>query len=1504
MTSLDPAESSGTAPASGPSATTESGSAPTTEALGSPTVEQSLEWHEVISLKTFSERKVWIEDKTKFLEQLPPIEVFVGMSAIRESAEQVPGLPTREELQRWLKEHDTIEKETEIFDSGELRTIKKFTKAATQRNLSPQDTDLIELTLTTIYSLDKLLHLLRDRSDNLELLGIRLTWEEHRIAAWADRREILSDIKTFLQTRALWSPAVYDSEPAPAGSTQVLTRRASLASIASSDTSYSLASVSFSRSARYKLAELLARDAAHFSARMTALRHTRVGAAGKMLDRLIDTSRKPVPEELLDEQDRLEEKGIAELEGVGKFVMAAVMQWRKADEFYIDSLKDQAAAQALWDEIEAAKFQHPTIRQSTTFVHRAESVSKRLVLRGDPNGFPRPTHALFPEYTTLTESVTETLAAELSAAQDLTKKVEGAAREYRLNYEAVNRVELLVEQAKTLCAAYESAIERLEKGVSKSAGDGDGSPPDLTREDSLDPTRHAAFLALLPSILRDLDTASESTAQVMRDSRGALLALSVDNDTFKSASASVFQQLSGLRGRGQWTRDDVTGRVDRLREARRIWGLMQAEMDEMGNLKKEIADTMERCRWQQQAMIDTAPPTPESFSSPLPEPAPEMEMDSRLDALDSRLEETLDAPLATLSKSLEVALQTRLQQAAMNLKSQLSQIRAQASLLEQIKMQTSAMTAVRSEFAELQSRIEELRNRVDLELEDGALSSEELKTEVEVFTVGLTGRVLFIASPSNPTGLSFDPRSLDTAVRSDSNSYAITLAGQIQALEKRTAMAQLAKRIDSDLAPLKVQVDEFAEEVRSGTEIELLQIMAESGRISSSLSSVRDMLTRDDMLLARARALEELETELSVWVGELRSRIQQAEKTKLEEEERERERVRVRLDQERRLAEEQAAAAAAAEAARIRAEQEKDAERMRAINDIRDRLRSLGIEALATSSYLPDEARLNQVISGFRSLEPEASKFSELHAEIAEAGIHIAHLRSLVRFLGALHRCDAALSDLLEHIDSYPDAPVLSSSSTDLPLPERLSFTAASIDALSAAFADVKSDERATTEKDRVLQTWTELEEMARDRIGGRRSRAASVLSSTSTASIRVKPKAKPVASNSKSKTASYAGLSAGKSPSLKTRMGPPAQTPKRPILGPAFVEQPVRRPSSQLSTISVSSSSYRSISGPVATTFASRQRTASLTPSETPRRSSSSLLRPPPQRIESPSVSEFGHMHSHSHSHSHSYGRTPSRASVSSSNSTWARAPRYSLPKVTPPSTPQRATKPPVRKKYIANPKSKLDVAVGDVINKLPVGISIESLASEGWRDQSGKYWIGDQDPKLCFCRILRSSTVMVRVGGGWQELSKFIKDHFADSFRLMSENDSPPRGSAEPKWISSATLLEEESFSAPTAVANTYHANPYTPPRTPEPRHGVPKFQLVTPEGKNPQSITSSPGSKNGSPLTPLQFIRRADPTLSSTGLAFPARPGTPSKPMSHASMRTRTMSNTPVRNSVWRP
>ena len=108
--------------------------------------EQALESHEIIELQAFSERKVWIGEKIivrvtdpvclivldygikKLLEGIPPVEVFAALDAVRASASTKSGLPTWEELEQWLMEYDKIEKETEIFDSGELKKFKKFTK--------------------------------------------------------------------------------------------------------------------------------------------------------------------------------------------------------------------------------------------------------------------------------------------------------------------------------------------------------------------------------------------------------------------------------------------------------------------------------------------------------------------------------------------------------------------------------------------------------------------------------------------------------------------------------------------------------------------------------------------------------------------------------------------------------------------------------------------------------------------------------------------------------------------------------------------------------------------------------------------------------------------------------------------------------------------------------------------------------------------------------------------------------------------------------------------------------------------------------------------------------------------------------------------------------------------------------------------------------------------------------------------------------------------------------
>jgi hypothetical protein len=47
---------------------------------------------------------------------------------VASSSTPTPGLPTREELDEWMKQHDAIEQEAERFDASDMKRLKKFAK--------------------------------------------------------------------------------------------------------------------------------------------------------------------------------------------------------------------------------------------------------------------------------------------------------------------------------------------------------------------------------------------------------------------------------------------------------------------------------------------------------------------------------------------------------------------------------------------------------------------------------------------------------------------------------------------------------------------------------------------------------------------------------------------------------------------------------------------------------------------------------------------------------------------------------------------------------------------------------------------------------------------------------------------------------------------------------------------------------------------------------------------------------------------------------------------------------------------------------------------------------------------------------------------------------------------------------------------------------------------------------------------------------------------------------
>ncbi|KAI8642947.1 hypothetical protein BD408DRAFT_333706, partial [Parasitella parasitica] len=116
-------------------------------------------------------------------------------------------------------------------------------------------------------------------------------------------------------------------------------------------------------------------------------------------------------------------------------------------------------------------------------------------------------------------------------------------------------------------------------------------------------------------------------------------------------------------------------------------------------------------------------------------------------------------------------------------------------------------------------------------------------------------------------------------------------------------------------------------------------------------------------------------------------------------------------------------------------------------------------------------------------------------------------------------------------------------------------------------------------------------------------------------------------------------------------------------------------------------------------------------------------------------------------------------------------------------PRTSKTTTKPPLNS-YVADPDNDLDIEIGRIVNETPYRVKVKMVPGE-----VGRYWFGNLNPKLAYCRVLKSKMVMVRVGGGWTELSQFLRDH------ALLEGDFIPRHKKK-----TAAIPEEEEPKSPT--------------------------------------------------------------------------------------------------------
>lgn len=187
--------------------------------------------------------------------------------------------------------------------------------------MSPEDTDLIDVTLTTLLAVDKLFHLLRARSETLDILNLRLQWEDQRVLAWETMERLLEELNDFV-LRSEWTTSLYDTFspdlPTNASSSQSFPWESRFPRVLAQN----------ARNERRKLGEALLNQAKLIMSRVHNYKHELLPKSGATLDKMIDTSSKKVPDTLLDEQDKLENKSMV-FEGIDKFIPSLQAQWKK-----------------------------------------------------------------------------------------------------------------------------------------------------------------------------------------------------------------------------------------------------------------------------------------------------------------------------------------------------------------------------------------------------------------------------------------------------------------------------------------------------------------------------------------------------------------------------------------------------------------------------------------------------------------------------------------------------------------------------------------------------------------------------------------------------------------------------------------------------------------------------------------------------------------------------------------------------------------------------------------------------------------------------------------------------------------------------------------------------------------------------------------------------------------------------------------------------------------------
>jgi hypothetical protein len=519
-------------------------------------------------------------------------------------------------------------------------------------------------------------------------------------------------------------------------------------------------------------------------------------------------------------------------------------------------MKDQASAQSLLDDIDTAQLTHPSSRQDSVFSARASAIVKRLSSRENPgsvtSNFPRPTHPLFPDQPSANNTVTKVLGEELEIGLSLAAMLERSALDYHVACEAVRRAEHSVTSANELSNSYVSVLHQMLNGVESS--DGDGTPPDVSTELCLRETKHAAFLALLPSLLQQLDKSDEEAGSILPIAQASLLGLADINvePGFKDRLSLAIRRLEDVRAESEHTRAVMTERVNLLRDVRKIWVSAGSILKDLSTILGELDDLTEQQRWKS-STASHLPPTPESMNAALPLSSRTLEnATEHVALLQASFDQDVHTGVSALPGIVGPGLRMYLVKCREGLSAILEHSRQMIWLTDNINRQAATMAAIRDETHDLQARLEDTENLFDVLAEqildgssqddlddrrlDLASDGTSIQAACQTFMDSLPHRVVFvspdpsgtvtsntstpgirrrISSPLNLTldslqSFPFEPpidlTRLDHAVRADCNAFALHIAGGVSSLQQKIAhldVVQDAHAVDLKLVALK-----------------------------------------------------------------------------------------------------------------------------------------------------------------------------------------------------------------------------------------------------------------------------------------------------------------------------------------------------------------------------------------------------------------------------------------------------------------------------------------------------------------------------------------------------------------------------------------------------------------------------------------------------------------------------------------------------------------------------